>query len=34
VVAIKHSHLIADEIKEDIETDLDMQMKRLKSKYG
>ena len=33
-VAIKRSHLIADEIKEDIETDLDAKMKRLKSKYG
>ena len=34
MVAIKCSHLIADEIEEDIETDLDMKMKRLKSKYG
>jgi len=33
-VAIKRSHLIADEIKEDIETDLDTKMKRLKSIYG
>ena len=33
-VAIKRSHFIADEIKEDIETDLDAKMKRLKSKYG
>ena len=30
LVAIKRSHLIPDEIKENIETDLDLKMKRLK----
>ena len=33
-VAIKRSHLIPDEIKEDRETDLDMKMRRLKDLYG
>ena len=33
-VAIKRSHLIPDEIKENIETDLDLKMKRLKDLYG
>ena len=33
-VAIKRSHLIPDEIKENIETDLDLKMRRLKDLYG
>ena len=33
-VAIKRSHLIPDEIKENIEADLDLKMKRLKDLYG
>ncbi|ABV51306.1 Hypothetical protein P9215_16931 [Prochlorococcus marinus str. MIT 9215] len=33
-VAIKRSHLIPDEIKENTETDLDLKMRRLKDLYG